>query len=626
MRAAAPPKAATITSARTVALSSATNPFSLTAWMETSATNGRTTTRSYESGTDRLSKVVLPTGEGEITYAYDTAGRLQTVTGPDLVGTLQPRTLTYGYDGFLPLSTTWGCAGVLPCPPGTVEGTVSREYDDSFRMVKQRVNGAHEVTYGYDTDDLLTTVTSGMATFEITRDAQKGGLVAATKLTNGTPTPKITDTRTYDAFGDIATYEARYDDTTLLYQVTYTRDDLGRITTKSEKIGKARWSGKDTYNWVYTYDTVGRLDTVTKNSVLVADYDYDANGNRIAGPGLATAPVYDDQDRLITYGSATYAYAPNGELASKTAGSATTTYEYGALGDLRQASLPNADVAYVVDGTGRRVGRIVTTVSPPSVSRSGLLYDGALQPVAATDDVGNVTARYVQATQAITPDVMIGPTATYRVIGDHLGGVRLLVDLATGAIAQRLDYDEFGVVTADSAPGAQAFGFAGGVYDPVTGLVRFGVRDYDASSGRWTAKDPIRFDGGDSLLYGYSTSDPINRTDPSGLAPFVNTLPYPIVVGGNVGPGDGDGPHVQRVIPPGGSVNKNNPADGLTDVDSADFDGDGFADPPGGLSKMWPFGGEAVPGIPDHGGQGPEFTVCEIGGWRFPFLTGGFIW
>lgn len=119
----------------------------------------------YESGTDRLSRVVLPTGEGEITYAYDTAGRLQTVTGPDLAGTAKPRTLTYGYDGFLPLSTTWGCAGTPPCPAGTVQGTVSREYDDSFRIVKQRVNGAHEVTYGYDADDLLTTVTSGTALF-----------------------------------------------------------------------------------------------------------------------------------------------------------------------------------------------------------------------------------------------------------------------------------------------------------------------------------------------------------------------------------------------------------------------------------------------------------------------------
>ena len=36
------------------------------------------------------------------------------------------------------------------------------------------------------------------------------------------------------------------------------------------------------------------------------------------------------------------------------------------------------------------------------------------------------------------------------------------------------------------------FGFAGGIYDPDTELVRFGARDYDPRVGRWTTKDPIR--------------------------------------------------------------------------------------------------------------------------------------
>ncbi|MCB9610787.1 MAG: hypothetical protein H6716_29655, partial [Polyangiaceae bacterium] len=34
------------------------------------------------------------------------------------------------------------------------------------------------------------------------------------------------------------------------------------------------------------------------------------------------------------------------------------------------------------------------------------------------------------------------------------------------------------------------FGFAGGIHDADTGLVRFGARDYDAVTGRWTSKDP----------------------------------------------------------------------------------------------------------------------------------------
>ncbi|MCK6553930.1 RHS repeat-associated core domain-containing protein [Candidatus Binatia bacterium] len=90
------------------------------------------------------------------------------------------------------------------------------------------------------------------------------------------------------------------------------------------------------------------------------------------------------------------------------------------------------------------------------------------------------------------------------------------MNAADRRIAQRIDFDEFGNVMNDTLLGFQPFGFAGGLYDPDTGLVRFGARDYDPQTGRWTAKDPIGFDGGDSNLYGYVLSDPVNRTDPGG--------------------------------------------------------------------------------------------------------------
>jgi RHS repeat-associated protein len=82
---------------------------------------------------------------------------------------------------------------------------------------------------------------------------------------------------------------------------------------------------------------------------------------------------------------------------------------------------------------------------------------------------------------------------------------------------QRLDYDEFGRVLSDTSPGFQPFGFAGGLYDPDTGLVRFGARDYDAHTGRWTAREPLGFGGGDTNHYAYVFSDPVNLIDPNGL-------------------------------------------------------------------------------------------------------------
>jgi RHS repeat-associated protein len=87
-----------------------------------------------------------------------------------------------------------------------------------------------------------------------------------------------------------------------------------------------------------------------------------------------------------------------------------------------------------------------------------------------------------------------------------------------GTLLREIEYDSFGNIVADSAPEIKlAFGFAGGLYDTDTGLIRFGYRDYDPETGRWTARDPIGFDGGDTNLYGYVLGDPVNGIDPEGL-------------------------------------------------------------------------------------------------------------
>ena len=78
-----------------------------------------------------------------------------------------------------------------------------------------------------------------------------------------------------------------------------------------------------------------------------------------------------------------------------------------------------------------------------------------------------------------------------------------------------MEYDAYGGVTLDTNPGFQPFGFAGGIYDPVTKLVRFGSRDYDPWTGRWTCKDPRGLAGGPNV-YAYVDNDPVNRIDPDG--------------------------------------------------------------------------------------------------------------
>ncbi len=249
---------------------------------------------------------------------------------------------------------------------------------------------------------------------------------------------------------------------------------------------------------------------MTRDSVLAATYTYDQNGNRLSkvGPGLAEAGSYDDQDRMLAYGAASYAYGANGELQTRVVGTDTTHYTYDALGNLTHVGLPNGTIIdYVIDAQNHRVGAKVN-----GTLVKGWLYQGQLTPVAELDGTGNVISRFVSATGFNAPDYVVKNDSTYRLVRDQLGSVRLVVNVLSGSVAQRIDYDEFGVETTNTNPGFQPFGYAGGLTEAQTGLVRFGARDYEAVAGRWTTKDPIGFAGGNGF-YEYANNDPINLTD-----------------------------------------------------------------------------------------------------------------
>jgi RHS repeat-associated protein len=64
-----------------------------------------------------------------------------------------------------------------------------------------------------------------------------------------------------------------------------------------------------------------------------------------------------------------------------------------------------------------------------------------------------------------------------------------------------------------------------GLVDDLTGLIRFGARDYDPTTGRWTAPDPVGFGGATTNLYSYVGSDPTNATDPTGLCDEATRTP-----------------------------------------------------------------------------------------------------
>lgn len=117
----------------------------------------------------------------QITWTYDAAGRPATLTTPSGVTTYtyNPTTgqlaslaspsggLVYSYDGALQKGET---------ASGFTVGAVSWDYDASFRVTTERVNGANPITFTYDTDSPLT----GAGAVTYTRRATDGLLLTAT--------------------------------------------------------------------------------------------------------------------------------------------------------------------------------------------------------------------------------------------------------------------------------------------------------------------------------------------------------------------------------------------------------------------------------------------------------------
>jgi len=208
------------------------------------------------------------------------------------------------------------------------------------------------------------------------------------------------------------------------------------------------------------------------------------------------------------------------KIRSNTEDNEETFYEYDSFGNLRTVTLPDGTVIeYVIDGDNRRIGKKVN-----GVLEQGFLYKDKLNPIAELDEAGNVVSVFVYGSKFNVPDYIVTGGSTYRVVSDHLGSVRMVIDTSTGAVVQEMDFDEFGNVTVDTNPGFQPFGFGGGVYDVDTGFVRFGARDYDPESGRWTSKDPALFDDENYNVYDYSSNDPINYIDPDGEGVVCTTI------------------------------------------------------------------------------------------------------
>jgi RHS repeat-associated protein len=293
------------------------------------------------------------------------------------------------------------------------------------------------------------------------------------------------------------------------YMASVTFDAGNRLATKDETVAGVR------YEYRYGYDNDDRLIKVERRANAAGTftdfeaYGYDVNGNRTSRSfgGSSSSSTYDVQDRLVAAAGVAYVFDASGFMT----GRGSDTFVYSARGELVSASVGGTTVTYAYDALGRRVARTVA-----GQTEQYLYSDGSFHPAHSRSAAGVLTEYFYDESGRVFALVRGG--SKYYVGADYVGTPRIVVD-AAGTVLMTAEYDAFGrLVGGDPNAFDLPIGFAGGLRDAATGLVRFGLRDYDPAAARWTARDPLLFAGGQINLYAYARNNPHSMTDRTGLA------------------------------------------------------------------------------------------------------------
>ncbi|MGA8016737.1 MAG: RHS repeat-associated core domain-containing protein, partial [Candidatus Dormiibacterota bacterium] len=328
-----------------------------------------------------------------------------------------------------------------------------------------------------------------------------------------------TQTTTFDNDGDVTSVVGKSSTGTTLTSFAYTyangANDLPLVQTRTENDAVA----SNTYT--YSYGSVNDLTAaaVTSGTGSSYGYSYDADGNiltKTAG-STTTSYAYNSGDELCwaytgtssngcssaPSGATTYSFDADGNETGSSAGASFSYNSKNQTTSITYGGTTLSGLAYTDHGQDTRISAGSTTFDNSAVGTTISTTSGA-KTYYLYDDQGDVLGERIGASH-------------YYFLADAQGSVVAVISSSGQTVSNRYGYDPYGKTTYQSGTVADPFGYAGG-YTDGTGLILFGARYYDPTTARWTETDPDAT--GQSSAYAYSSDDPTNNNDVTGLVPL----------------------------------------------------------------------------------------------------------
>ena len=467
-------------------------------------------------------------------YAYDTAGRVQTVTDNSATS----YTASYAY-----LANSAMVSTLTFKQSTTTRLTATKQYDflNRLQSISSTASGSSAPSlpvsflYQYNDTNQRTRATLGDGSYWVYTYDKLGQVISGNKYwQDGTPVNGQQFNYGFDDIGNRTATGGRASAAS-----AYTRNRLNQYTQRTvagvvDVLGVANPTAGvtvngnaanrrgDYFHWPLTVNNVsaaqyptitvvsqyGATQTTSGAAFVPAateSYTYDTDGD-LTGDGRWNY-TWDAENRLIelkrdtsspTLSSrlrATFEYDNQGRRIRK------TYYTHNGTTWVEQT-----DTVFLYDGWNL-MGELDANNSNAKVRTYiwGLDLSGSNQGAGRVGGLLKVT------------DYSSGVTHNF-VAFDGNGNVAALIDGTTGAATARYEYGPFGEVVRATGPMAKVnpFRFSTKYQDDESDLLMYPVRPYNPSTGRWLTRDPIEEDGGLNL-YGLVANNPVNEIDNLGF-------------------------------------------------------------------------------------------------------------